>query len=112
MRIISNKERFSTINEILLSNPDHYLSTEEVLNICAYEQILSHGDILRICREAFPTTQISDTNDQFQNGKISSTNSSLGNMQDRRSRKSLSINIDRHENNRTSEEMNTNRGKL
>ncbi|CAF1565464.1 unnamed protein product, partial [Rotaria sp. Silwood1] len=44
IRIISNKERFENVNEILLSNTDYYLSTEEVLKICAYEQILDTND--------------------------------------------------------------------
>ena len=35
-----------------------YLSTDEILQICTYEQILSHDDIRQICRESFP----SDTN--------------------------------------------------
>jgi hypothetical protein len=64
LRILSNKERFSTINEILLSNPDHYLSTEEVLKVCMHEQLLSHDDLLRICRETFsitPTSEIDST---------------------------------------------------
>ncbi len=72
LRIISNKERFSTINETLLSNPEQYLSIEEVLKICIHEHILSHDDILRICRETFPT----DINDR----QISSIDSSLENI--------------------------------
>ncbi|CAF1561008.1 unnamed protein product [Adineta steineri] len=66
IRMISNKERFSTINEILLLNLDDYLSTEEVLKICAYEQIISHDDILHICQETFPIIPTSNTNEQSQ----------------------------------------------
>ena len=67
LRIISNKERFSPVNEILLSNPDHYLSTEEVLKICIHEQILSYNDLLRICRETFPTTPMPNLHSQDSN---------------------------------------------
>ncbi len=70
LRIISNKERFSTINEILLSNPNHYLSTEEVLKICLHEQILSHDDILHICQETFP----SDIHEQHNQKSFSPNN--------------------------------------
>ncbi|UJR31391.1 hypothetical protein I4U23_018885 [Adineta vaga] len=64
VRIISNKDRFSTINEILLSNLEHYLSIEEILKICAYEKILSQNDILRICQETFSTLQTSEHSPQ------------------------------------------------
>ncbi|CAF1261150.1 unnamed protein product [Adineta steineri] len=66
IRMISNKGRFSAINEILIFNLDDYLSTEEVLKICAYEQIISHDDILHICQETFPIIQTSNTNEQSQ----------------------------------------------
>ena len=56
VRLLSNKERFSSINQILLSNPDDYLSLEEILKISLHEHILSHEDLLRICQEVFPTS--------------------------------------------------------
>ena len=56
LRVLSNKERFSSVNELLLSNPDRYLSLEEVLKISIYEHMLSHDDLVRICREIFPAS--------------------------------------------------------
>ena len=113
MRILSKRECFASVNELLLSNPDDYLSTDEVLKICAYEQILSNDDISRICREVFPTMPTLDAKDQYQQGKqIPSMNSSLSNRQDRRSRKTVSININLHNNNQASEQINTDRGKI
>lgn len=76
IRIISNQDRFSTVNEILLSDPEYYLSVEEVWKICIYEKAVSHDDALRICQEIFPNSQTTDGKEVPENGQISSTDSS------------------------------------
>lgn len=65
VRILSDKERFSSVNEILLSNPNDYLSLEEVLKISLHEHILSHEDLLRIYQEIFPTSTHEKSPDRF-----------------------------------------------
>ncbi|CAF0920812.1 unnamed protein product [Adineta ricciae] len=76
IKIISNKDRFSTVNEILLSDPEHYLSVEEVWKICVYEKLLSYDDALRICQETFPNSQTTNANELSENGQIPSIDSS------------------------------------
>ncbi|CAF3346668.1 unnamed protein product [Rotaria sp. Silwood2] len=106
IRIISNKERFEKVNEILLSNSDYYLSTEEVLKICAYEQILTYDNIQYICQEIFPTKQISDINDQSHHSQKLSIDMSAENIQEQSNEKSLTLNINQHDNDRKSEGIN------
>ncbi|CAF4553692.1 unnamed protein product [Rotaria socialis] len=75
IRIISRKERFEQINEILLSNSDYYVSTEEVLKICADEQILTHDNIQQICHDIFPTIKTLDTNISVAGSDLQDTSS-------------------------------------
>ncbi|CAF4976913.1 unnamed protein product, partial [Rotaria sp. Silwood1] len=109
IRIISNKERFEKVNEILLSNMDYYLSTEEVLKICAYEQILTYDNIQYICQEIFSTKQILDTNDQSHDQQKSSIDISIENIQEQPNKNSLALNIDQQNTDRRSEEVNISR---
>ncbi|CAF5128650.1 unnamed protein product, partial [Rotaria sp. Silwood1] len=90
--IILNKERFEKVNEILLSNRDYYLSTEEVLKICAYEQILN-------------------TNDQSHHQQKTSIDISVENIQEQFNKNSLALNIDQQNTDRRSEEVNISRSK-
>lgn len=53
LRILSSKQRFSSVNQILLNNPTMYLSIEELLQLSQIEQILSSNDIHRICQQTF-----------------------------------------------------------
>lgn len=45
LRILSKRERFDKINEILLFNSEDYLSVEEVLKVCIQEKLLTHDNI-------------------------------------------------------------------
>ncbi|CAF0923040.1 unnamed protein product [Adineta ricciae] len=76
IKIISNKDRFSTVNEILLSDPEHYLLVEEVWKICVYEKFLSYDDALRICQETFLNSPTTTANELSENGQIPSIDSS------------------------------------
>lgn len=67
IRIISNRERLENINEILLSNPDFYLSTEELLKICISEHILTNENIQQIFQEISPIDLNSDLYSQYMN---------------------------------------------
>ncbi|CAF5141149.1 unnamed protein product, partial [Rotaria sp. Silwood1] len=90
IRIISNKEHCEKVNEILLSNTDYYLSTEEVLKICAYEQIL-------------------DINDQLHHQQKSSIDISVENTKEESNKKSLILNINEQDADRKSAGVNLSR---
>ncbi|CAF1625727.1 unnamed protein product [Rotaria magnacalcarata] len=77
IRIISKKERFEQVNEILLSNSDYYVSTEEVLKICADEQILTHDNIQQICHDIFPTIKTPDANISVAGSDLQGTSSTV-----------------------------------
>ena len=89
------------MNEIILSNPDSYLSINEVLKICVYEQILMYEGIEHICQEIDSTFKPSETIDEFQHHDTSPTDYSLGSIQERFSEKSLVLNIDQYDDNHT-----------
>ncbi|CAF5100455.1 unnamed protein product, partial [Rotaria sp. Silwood1] len=88
---------------------DYYLSTEEVLKICAYEQILTFDNIQYICQEIFSTKQILDTNDQSHHQQKSSIDISIENIQEQSNKNSLALNIDQQNTDRRSEEVNISR---
>ncbi|CAF4969655.1 unnamed protein product, partial [Rotaria sp. Silwood1] len=88
---------------------DYYLSTEEVLKICAYEQILTYDNIQYICQEIFSTKQILDTNDQSHDQQKSSIDISIENIQEQPNKNSLALNIDQQNTDRRSEEVNISR---
>lgn len=64
LRILSFRQRFSPVNQILLSNPTMYLSIDELLRLAQSEQILSSQYVQRICYETFSIE--SDDNDCYQ----------------------------------------------
>ena len=57
LQILSNRERVSSVIELLLNNFEHYLSVDEVFRICTDVQILSVDDVQRVCAETFSNNE-------------------------------------------------------
>ena len=52
LRIVSNRKRCFAVDKSVVTEFDQYLALDEVLKICAREQLLSHEDCQRLCRDA------------------------------------------------------------